>query len=170
MKATPPLEPACEQKYQPPTALTWLQMPRFGARGVSCLSGVWKVSVTPRLGGGPSALARHHVPKRLRFIEAEQGIEVPYQDCCSGWWEVTAGDESTSGAEQASLSVTCRGHAQGPRTLRFDGLFDGERIAGTITDAGAEGGASEPREVGDFLCTRLFTFWGPPSPKAGETG
>ena len=42
----------------------------------------------------------------------------------------------------------------------FDGLFDGERIAGTISDA--DGAA-----VGDFLCTRLFSFWGTPKPKAG---
>ena len=155
-----------------------IRPPRLLAvRGVSSLSGVWKVSVAPRLPphGGAPAIARHHVPKRLRFTAEEQGIEVPYQPCCGGRWAVAEGDASTSGAERASLTITCRGSesdggdAQVPRTLRFEGLFDGERIAGTVTDPDAEGGASEPLELGSFLCTRLFTFWGPPSPNTGRS-
>jgi hypothetical protein len=149
----------------------------FSKRTVSSLSGVWKVSVTPRrpVDGGPPELSKYSVPKRLRFVGEGQRIEVPYQPCCDGSWSVAAGDASTSGAERASLSISCTGSESdggggtASYSLLLDGLFDGERIAGTVTAADGAGTASEPREVGSFLCTRLFTFWGPPSPKAGDT-
>jgi hypothetical protein len=151
----------------------------LSTRSVSSLSGVWKVNVTPRrsVDGGPPELSKYYVPKRLRFMDNEQRIEVPYQPCCNGSWSVAAGDDSTSGAERVSLTISCSGlESDGggrtaSHTLLLDGLFDGERIAGTISAAdGADAGAaSGTREVGKFLCTRLFTFWGPPAPKAGET-
>ena len=51
-------------------------------------------------------------------------------------------------------------------TCTVHGLFDGERIAGSVMASDA---ANEPgEEVGEFLCTRLFSFWGTPQPKAAQ--
>ena len=141
------------------------------SRSLSSLSGVWKVSVAVTRGADVSTL---HLPRRIRFVEDR--VEVPYQPCCHGAWDLAPGDETTSGAERASLSLKCagreleRGRWMAPSTLLFEGLYDGERIAGTITaiTIDSDGEPSEKREVGNFLCTRLFTFWGPPSPKAGR--
>ena len=63
---------------------------------------------------------------------------------------------------RAAFDVSCDCVDDTPSSRwTFDGLFDGERIAGTV-----HGDDGDP--VGDFLCTRLFTFWGTPKPRAGR--
>ena len=137
----------------------------------SALQGIWKISATLR-SGVTTAL-----PRRIRFTEGSSSpaaalqsgtVQVPYADHCSGHWEVLVADDADaagSGAMQASFSVRCAagsGAAEAEH-LNFMGLFDGERIAGKVHTGN--------HEIGDFLCTRLFTFWGSPNPKAtGEGG
>mmetsp|Transcript_32535 Transcript_32535/g.106449 ORF Transcript_32535/g.106449 Transcript_32535/m.106449 type:complete len:163 (+) Transcript_32535:3-491(+) len=135
----------------------------LGAHG--SLAGVWKVNLTPRVPG-----AREGMPKRLRLLEGDSdeagGIEVPYMDCTAGGWAVTETDDpaAVDGNRRVVIDVTL---ATPPHSFRFDGLFDGERIAGSVSASEAQGGESgEATVLGDFLCTRLFTFWGSPKPRA----
>ena len=133
---------------------------------MATLAGVWKLSTSTSLrSAARRAAADASLPKRIRFVvETERAnfeagrCEVPFREQCGGRYELH--DE---GDRRAAFSVACpprAGVAAGADEWSFDGLFDGERIAGTISDA--DGAA-----VGDFLCTRLFSFWGTPKPKAG---
>eukprot|EP00966_Prymnesium_polylepis_P133433 3084239-Prymnesium_polylepis.1 len=152
------------------------------------MEGIWKVSVSARLVAARvdarSALpvAMKAVPKRLRFIDPPaQGlgrIEVPMDAGASGSWCVTPGPPDASGAQIARFVVEGAGASlHGAHvSLLFDGLYDGERIAGTVVEMPGPVDLTElsgppfpgGSEIGDFLCTRLFTFWGPPKPKAGN--
>lgn len=112
------------------------------------------------------------MPARSEEILESGSVQVPYSDHCGGAWEVrpdqtgpdqTASDQTASitQAMRAAFSVECAARGDGePSCLRFNGLYDGERIAGTVCDGAAD------REVGEFLCTRLYTFWGPPKLRA----
>ena len=123
------------------------------------LRGVWKLSVTSRQGAAAARL----LPRRLRLLE-DAGVEVPYDDGATGSWQLHEGPSDAMGARAALLRI--EGARGAPSTLHLHGLFDGERIAGSIMASDA---ASEPgEEVGQFLCTRLFSFWGTPQPKAAQ--
>ena len=140
---------------------------RSFARAMSTLKGIWKVSSSLRRGVTAS------VPRRLKFevqdavgSSVEAGVvQVPFAEHCGGRWEVREASpgsdaDDTSGAMHAQFVVECAAHSDvAASTLRFDGLYDGERIAGTVVDSGGA-------EVADFLCTRLYTFWGAPKVKA----
>jgi hypothetical protein len=136
------------------------------------LAGVWKISSHVR--GEASTV----LPRRIRFDGAdEQGCcSIPYADHCQGTWEVRT--QSSSAAAKEASEAGAHGNGGVPLFARwklhcaahrgmdeschvYEGLFDGERIAGTVSNA-----AGEP--VADFLCTRLFTFWGTPSPRASR--
>ena len=96
-----------------------------------------------------------------------------------GSWRLTEGPPDASGAQSARFILE-----DTRAVLLFDGLYDGERIAGTVHElqGAALGGGlpthavlleGEPdgagrEKLGEFLCTRLFSFWGPPKPKAGQ--
>ena len=139
------------------------------------LSGVWKISATLR--GRRSAL----LPKRIRFAEEETSpaplhrllppaavmefgsLSIPYSEHCSGNYEVGTpeDDDAEPGVLRAGFIVECTAKdGTEPSRYTFDGLYDGERIAGTVSDSAAD------EVVADFLCTRLFTFWGTPKVKA----
>ena len=139
------------------------------------LAGVWKVSASLR--GRSAAL----LPKRIRFEENinssnkparllaapttvdSGGCSIPYTEHCGGHWEVgDAESADESGALPAGFVVACAEKEGAPASrLSFEGLYDGERIAGTVSDASGD-------EVADFLCTRLFTFWGTPKVAAAS--
>lgn len=139
------------------------------------LKGVWKLSATLRQGSAARAAAA--IPKRIRFDEERPlpqhaallaprvsvldagSCSIPFMEHCGGGWELAAAtdEEDTSGALRACFVVD-----DSASRLTFEGLFDGERIAGTVLSA------DEP--IGDFLCTRLFTFWGAPKVRAGASG
>ena len=137
------------------------------------MEGIWKVSSSLRI-----ASAQIQVPRRLRFSSRTQGalrhrVEVPYRPECGGWWQLHTVPAETAQAVRIALACSEEG------SLLLDGLYDGERIAGTlhvwqhgVVQAGDVPWADAVSEVpvGDFLGTRLFTFWGPPSPiaAAGE--
>ena len=128
------------------------------------------------------------MPRRLRFCdpscENELGtLEVPYSPAGSsgaalGFWRLASGPADAHGAQSAKFVLEDQ-HA----FLIFDGLYDGERIAGAVHAIHKDGEGSRlssvalletPHtaggEVGDFLCTRLFSFWGTPKPKAAQGG
>lgn len=100
------------------------------------------------------------------------------QTASRGRWRLTHPTD-TDGARGVRF---CVGNEQ--TLVLFDGLYDGERIAGTVYDIPDRTtnlvdeqtlnhllhGEANPMsiELGDFLCTRLFTFWGTPKPKAAE--
>ena len=134
------------------------------------LVGVWKLSF---------AAARHSaltVPKRIRFDTSspsaassllpawgsilERGsLSVPFMEGCSGAWQVAAATEHDDGAQRAAFIIRTFAQTDAEASeLSFQGLFDGERIAGSVTVGN--------RVEGDFLCTRLFTFWGAPKVRA----
>ena len=136
----------------------------------STLVGVWKLSFSA---------ARHPavaVPKRIRFdassrsaastllpdwgTAVEKGcLSIPFTEGCEGAWQVAAASEDSDGAHRVAFIVKCAAQAdRQPSEISFQGLFDGERIAGSVTAADCV--------QGDFLCTRLFTFWGAPKVKA----
>ncbi len=133
------------------------------------LNGVWKLSASLR--GRHSTL----LPKHIRFTEspssppaasatvAELGsVSVPYAEHCGGTYEIRPAS-SIDEPPSVGFIVECASTDRGPASrLSFDGLYDGERIAGTVHD--------REEAVADFLCTRLFTFWGTPKPRAGEAG
>lgn len=125
------------------------------------LRGIWKlsVSVTSRQGAAAAKL----LPRRLRLLE-DAGVEVPYDDGASGSWRLQDGPSDAMGAQAALLRI--EGARGAPPALHLHGLFDGERIAGSITASDTANGPGE--EVGEFLCTRLFSFWGTPQPKAAQ--
>ena len=140
----------------------------------TALSGVWKISASLR--GRHGAL----LPKRVRFAEEEANAlpaerlhssallewgscSIPYADHCGGRYEVGTPDDGTAehGELHAGFMVECTAKDNKEATrLTFEGLYDGERIAGTVTDEAVG------EVVADFLCTRLFTFWGTPKVKA----
>ena len=143
----------------------------------SSLRGVWKISTALRSGSVAS------VPRRIRFDESPPSlalqipmppgaapldtgaVAIPYSEQCKGSWAVAAArqsvDEETSGALHAGFVVECTAReGEKASRLAFQGLFDGERLAGTVTDD------ATGHELGEFLCTRLFTFWGAPKVKA----
>lgn len=123
------------------------------------LRGVWKLSVTSRQGAAAARL----LPRRLRLLE-DAGVEVPYDDGATGSWQLQEGPPDAMGARAALLRI--EGARGAPPTLHLHGLYDGERIAGSIMVSDA---ANEPgEEMGEFLCTRLFSFWGTPQPKAAQ--
>ena len=122
------------------------------------LTGIWKLSVTQALRHGAPSAAAKLVPRRVRLLQ-DAGVEVPYEDGSTGRWELQ--DALPGEANQtASLSIE-RADAS---SLDLRGLYDGERIAGTIKVRHPPANAEEL--VGEFLCTRLFTFWGTPQPAA----
>ena len=124
------------------------------------LRGVWKLNTS----GIPVSRLRSQLPRRLRFLEGER-LEVPYAATHAGTWSL--GEADSSGAQQTSFEVEYdAGGGVGELTrtrLLFDGLYDGERIAGSVSSA-PEAGKREL--LGQFLCTRLFSFWGEPKPAA----
>jgi hypothetical protein len=135
---------------------------------MSSLKGVWKMSSSLR-SGAVATLPRHirFEPATAHNSALEAGtVAIPFADHCGGLWEVHAVDKPSEGAGASALraqfTVECasRAEASGSR-LHFDGLYDGERIAGIVS--------ADKAEVADFLCTRLYTFWGPPSPKAANS-
>ena len=111
------------------------------------LVGIWKLSVASRRG---SAAAAKLLPRRLRLLE-DAAVEVPFEDGSTGSWRLDDG--------QVDMRIE---RASAP-SLRLQGLYDGERIAGSIT-------AANDDELGDFLCTRLFSFWGTPQPTILKDG
>ena len=116
------------------------------------MQGIWKLSVSLRAGANSKLLP----PRRLRFLAPAQ-VEVPYSPDFHGDWKLR-GPDPGSLAQRASFKLYSTG-TPGVQ-LSFDGLFDGERIAGSFRHGCGE-------DLGDFLCTRLFTFWGEPSLAAG---
>ena len=142
---------------------------------MSTLKGIWKISSSLR-SGAVATLPRHirFQPANVRFQPAnahnsalEAGtVAIPFADHCGGLWEVHAVAKPSKGAGASAMRVhftvesASRAEASGSR-LHFDGLYDGERIAGIVS--------ADKAEVADFLCTRLYTFWGPPSPKAANS-
>ena len=148
------------------------------------LKGIWKISSSMRHG------VRVTLPRHVKFessgstgeLRADAtpagALHIPYSDHCSGTWQVGKHAKPSAscnsikddhghrddhnGALHARFVVECAvsGNEDASR-LEFLGLYDGERIAGVVTDGHGV-------EVADFLCTRLFTFWGPPSPRAGK--
>ena len=80
------------------------------------------------------------IPRRVRFTPPEDaaarlgtgGVEVPYHDACGGGWEVEEepSDPDAMGARQVRFEIT---RSDEQPTLRFSGLFDGERILGEDT-------------------------------------
>ena len=114
------------------------------------------------------------VPRRLRFSRGALGdrhrVEVPFRPECSGWWQLQP--IPAEAAQTVRIALACREDA----LLLFDGLYDGERVAGSLHiwhDRVATFNGDVPwadavrgEGVGDFLGTRLFSFWGPPSPTA----
>ena len=154
------------------------------------MEGIWKVSfalsrAVRRVGGSIELpVAVKAVPKRLRFIDPEAAgvmgrLEVPMSEEAHGSWTLTEGPPDASGAQSARFVVEGTG-----AVLLFNGLYDGERIAGTVHElpSPAEGGGlvtqavllegvsdcADNEQLGEFLCTRLFSFWGTPKPKAGQ--
>ena len=117
------------------------------------------------------------LPRHVRFVSpagagdapptragGDGGVEIPYDDGAHGSWLLE--DEAEPDALGAR-TVTFDVARAGDPTLRFSGLYDGERIAGPLVlDAGAGAGTV----VGEFLCTRLFSFWGTPNVAAGRPG
>ena len=90
-------------------------------------------------------------------------LSIPYSEHCSGNYEVGTpeDDDAEPGVLRAGFIVECTAKdGTEPSRYTFDGLYDGERIAGTVSDSAAD------EVVADFLCTRLFTFWGTPKVKA----
>ena len=137
---------------------------------MSTLVGIWKISAHLRRGTA-ATLPRHvkfEIGSAISAPAIESGtVEIPYAAHCGGHWEVHAGSEETDDIEastsRASFVVECAARQDvGASGYRFDGLYDGERIAGTVSDRSGD-------EVADFLCTRLYTFWGAPK-VAADTG
>ena len=148
------------------------------------MEGIWKVSFALRRLEGRVELPTiaKIVPTRLRFSgppgRGGPGlIKVPMLAGSTGSWQLAPGPADASGAQSARFVVECSG-----MLLLFDGLYDGERIAGTVHDETeplcAVSHASlllrerEPSSgvLGDFICIRLFSLWGTPKPKAGHAG
>ena len=106
-------------------------------------------------------------------------VGIPYREQCSGRWRLWPDPVADAeGARRATFCVDC-GEADG---LLFDGLYDGERIAGSVHQvpanvvaAAATGdqvldGNMQQQHLGEFICTRLFTFWGEPKVAAAKEG
>ena len=140
------------------------------------LSGVWKISASLR--GKQSTV----LPKRIRFEDTSENpppprqlpamavlecgsCSVPYAEHCGGQYELWTPSNAEDPDElRAGFVIECAEKDDAPPSrLSFDGLYDGERIAGTVHDDKAGG-----EVIADFLCTRLFSFWGTPSPRAGK--
>lgn len=120
------------------------------------LTGVWKLSVALR---ATSSSAAKLLPLRLRLLQ-DAMVEVPYEAGSKGRWELQSGPPDTM-CQTVRLSVE---RIDAPE-LHLNGLYDGERIAGTITSRHPP---ADEQVVGEFLCTRLFSFWGTPRPEAAQ--
>jgi hypothetical protein len=120
------------------------------------LTGVWKLSVALR---ATSPSAAKLLPRRLRLLQ-DAMVEVPYEEGSKGRWELQSGPPDTM-CQTVRLSVERTDASE----LRLNGLYDGERIAGTITSRQPP---ADEAVVGEFLCTRLFSFWGTPRPEAAR--
>lgn len=120
-------------------------------------------------------------------------VLIPYADHCHGTWEVATvkpvepssavdehgddelaraakdadGSHGTALAARFVIRGLSRDGGDASRLL-FDGLYDGERIAGTVWRDDSHDQACGGAQVADFLCTRLFTFWGTPKPAAAR--
>ena len=126
------------------------------------LTGVWKLSVALSRRGAAGAAPRLPLPRRLRLLE-DGPVEVPYEEGTTGRWTLRE-EAPPDGARLVRVSIE---RAQAP-SLHLLGLYDGERIAGSITASHADAAAADEsghEEVGEFLCTRLFSFWGTPKPR-----
>ena len=88
------------------------------------LTGVWKLSVALR---ATSPSAAKLLPRRLRLLQ-DAMVEVPYEEGSKGRWELQSGPPDTM-CQTVRLSVERTDESE----LRLNGLYDGERIAGTIT-------------------------------------
>ena len=135
------------------------------------LAGVWKLSATAR-----------GIPRRVRFFD-DASVAVPYSPSSSGAWHVSDTGASADGAgagcaREVDFSIEWDEGAAGVETsararLSFSGLFDGERIAGSVhrvglPEDGSGGAAPASAKLGEFLATRLFSLWGTPEPRATE--
>ena len=121
------------------------------------LTGVWKLSVALRA-ASPSAAKL--LPRRLRLLQ-DAMVEVPYEEGSKGRWELQSGPPDVPNTQTVRLTVERTDASE----LHLTGLYDGERIAGTIT---ARQPPADETVVGEFLCTRLFSFWGTPRPEAAR--
>lgn len=122
--------------------------------------------------------------RRDRLILETGSVAIPYTNHCDGSWVVA--EQMSAAGDGAELLVTFTidrlvesaaanpadglGPAALASRLRFEGLYDGERIAGTVLQLHPDPFGARV-EVADFLCTRLFTFWGTPkvAAAAGHT-
>jgi hypothetical protein len=120
------------------------------------LTGVWKLSVALR---ATSPSAAKLLPRRLRLLQ-DAMVEVPYEEGSTGRWELQSGPADTM-CQTVRLSVKRTDASE----LRLNGLYDGERIAGTITSRHPP---ADEAAIGEFLCTRLYSFWGTPRPEAAR--
>ena len=120
------------------------------------LTGVWKLSVALR---ATSPSAAKLLPRRLRLLQ-DAMVEVPYEEGSTGRWELQSGPSDTM-CQTVRLSVKRTDASE----LRLNGLYDGERIAGTISSRHPP---ADEAAIGEFLCTRLYSFWGTPRPEAAR--
>ena len=120
------------------------------------LTGVWKLSVALR---ATSPSAAKLLPRRLRLLQ-DAMVEVPYEEGSTGRWELQSGPADTM-CQTVRLSVKRTDASE----LRLNGLYDGERIAGTISSRHPP---ADEAAIGEFLCTRLYSFWGTPRPEAAR--
>ena len=120
------------------------------------LTGVWKLSVALR---ATSPSAPKLLPRRLRLLQ-DAMVEVPYEEGSTGRWELQSGPADTM-CQTVRLSVKRTDASE----LRLHGLYDGERIAGTISSRHPP---ADEAAIGEFLCTRLYSFWGTPRPEAAR--
>ena len=120
------------------------------------LTGVWKLSVALR---ATSPSAPKLLPRRLRLLQ-DAMVEVPYEEGSTGRWELQSGPADTM-CQTVRLSVKRTDASE----LRLNGLYDGERIAGTISSRHPP---ADEAAIGEFLCTRLYSFWGTPRPEAAR--
>lgn len=123
------------------------------------MKGLWKLRHTLR--GG----VKLQPPRRLRFIGDEMAtsgrLELPFlEERCSGEWRIGEAGSAADGLQQVWFRIECRREAGAAgSSLAYEGVSDGERVAGTVC-------CGEDEVIGDFLCTRLFQGWGEPKPAA----
>ena len=121
------------------------------------LTGIWKLSVALRR-GAPTTVKL--LPRRLRLLQ-DAMVEVPYEEGSTGRWVLQDGGPGAV-CQTARVSV----ERTDASVLDLEGMYDGERIAGTLKARHPP--ANEEEVLGEFLCTRLFSFWGTPQPAAAK--